>query len=133
MLRLFAALKIPNIRQRELSNIFKYHAAPSIYYIWQKEQVSRQNKINGKSIVLASYMRLDSPGNSGLFGSGTILRMDRNIILDIQVINVSYELNYMGCQALIHEGAGPHWTKFKFSVLKLLPPTLYQPTYLCDH
>ena len=99
MLRLFAALKIPNIRQRELSNIFKYHAIPSIYYVWQKGQVSRQNEINAKSIVGASYIRLDSPGNSGLFGSGTTLHMDRNIILDTQVINISYELNCMGCQS----------------------------------
>lgn len=86
--------------------------------------MSRQNEINGKSNVVAPYMRLDSPGNSGLYGSGSTLHRDRNIILDTQVISVSYELNYMGCQVLIHEGAGPHWTKFKFSGLKLLPPTL---------
>ena len=68
--------------------------------------------------------RLDSPGNSALFGSGTTLHMDRNIILDTQVINVSYELKYMEYQVFIHDGAGPHWTEFKFSALKLLPPTL---------
>ena len=124
MQRLFTALKIPNIRQRELSNIFKYHAILSIYYVWQKEQVSRQNEINGKSIVVVSYMRLDSPWNSGLFGSRSTLHMDRNIILDTKVINVSYELNYIGCQVLNHEGAELHWAKLKFSELKLLPPTL---------
>ena len=33
-------------------------------------------------------MRIDSPGHSGLFGSGSSLDVERNIILDTQVIKV---------------------------------------------
>ena len=105
VLRLFAALKIPNVRQRELSNIFKYYAIPSIYNVCQKEQVSRLDEVSEKSIVVASDMRVDSPGHSGLLGSGSTLDMDRNIILDTQVIKVSYELNYVESQVLIYQGA----------------------------
>ena len=88
VLRLFAALKIPNLRQRELSSIFKYYVIPTVYNVWRKEQLSRLNEISGKSIVVASDMRVDSPGHSGLFGSGSTLDMDRNIILDTQVVKV---------------------------------------------
>ena len=88
VLRLFAALKIPNVKQQELSNIFKYYAIPTVYNVWQKEQLSRLNEIDGKSVVVASDMRVDSPGHSGLFGSGSTMDMDRNIILDTQVIKV---------------------------------------------
>jgi hypothetical protein len=88
VLRLFAALKIPNVKRRELSNIFKYYAIPTVYNVWQKEQLSRLNEIDGKSVVVASDMRVDSPGHSGLFGSGSTMDMDRNIILDTQVIKV---------------------------------------------
>ena len=88
VLRLFAALKIPNLRQRELSNIFKYHVIPTVYNVWHKEQSSRLNEIDGKSVVVASDMRVVSPGHSGLFGSGSTLDVDRNIILDTQVIKV---------------------------------------------
>ena len=105
VLRLFAALKIPNVRQRELSNILKCYAIPSIYNVWQKEQVSRLDEVSEKSVVVASDMRVDISGHSGLFGSGSTLDMDRNIILDTQVIKVTYELNYMGSQVLIYEGA----------------------------
>ena len=66
---------------------------------------------SGKSIVVASDMRVDSLGHSGLFGSGSTLDMDRNIILDTQVIKVSYELNYMGSQVLIYQDAEPHSAK----------------------
>lgn len=88
VLRLFAALKIPNVRQRELSNIFKYYVIPTVYNVWQKEQSSRLNEIEGSSVIVASDMRVDSPGHSGLFGSGSTLDMERNIILDTQVIKV---------------------------------------------
>ena len=33
-------------------------------------------------------MRVDSPGHSGLFGSGSSLDVDRNKILDTQIIKV---------------------------------------------
>ncbi|CAB3997272.1 Hypothetical predicted protein [Paramuricea clavata] len=88
VLRLFAALKIPNVKQRELSNIFKYYAIPTVYNVWQKEQLSRLNEIDGKSVVVASDMRVDSPGHSGLFGSGSTMDMDRNTILDTQSTEV---------------------------------------------
>ena len=38
VLWLFAAIKVPNLRQWELSNIFKYYIIPTVYNIWHKEQ-----------------------------------------------------------------------------------------------
>ena len=46
-------------------------------------------EIEGVPIVIASDMRVDSPGHSGLFGSGSMLDMKRNVILDTQVIKVN--------------------------------------------
>ena len=39
VLRLFTALKIPNVKQREFSSIFKNHVIPTVYDVWQKEQI----------------------------------------------------------------------------------------------
>ena len=86
VLRLFAALNVPNVKQREFSSILKYYVIPTVYNVWQDEQLSRLNGITGKSIVVASDMRVDSPGHSGLFGSGSTLDMERNIILDTQIV-----------------------------------------------
>ena len=88
VLRLFAALNVPNVKQREFSSILKYYVIPTVYNVWQDEQLSRLNDITGKSIVVASDMRVDSPGHSGLFGSGSTLDMERNIILDTQIVKV---------------------------------------------
>jgi hypothetical protein len=51
----------------------------------------RLREIEGEPIVIviASDMHVDSPGHSGLFGSGSTLDMKRNLILDTQVIKVN--------------------------------------------
>ena len=89
VLRLFNALKIPNIKQRELSNLLKFYVIPAVYQVWHREQLSRLNEIRGKAITIASDMRVDSPGHSGLFGSGSTLELDRNIVRDTQIIKVN--------------------------------------------
>ena len=38
VLRLFDALNIPNVKQRELSNILKNYVIPAVYKVWQVEQ-----------------------------------------------------------------------------------------------
>lgn len=95
VLRLFEALKLPIMKQRELSNLLKKYVIPSIYKVWGKEQGKIIDEIAGKSIKVASDMRVDSPGHSGLLGSGSTLDVERNIILDTQVIKVIiYSLQY---------------------------------------
>ena len=89
VLRLFSALNIPNIKYRELSNLMKYYVIPAVYRVWGREQSSRLEDIRGKSITVASDMRVDSPGHSGLFGSGSTLDLSRNLVLDTQSIKVN--------------------------------------------
>lgn len=89
LLRLFEALNIPNIKQRELSNIMKSYVIPAVYSVWQKEQKSKLDGIAGKAIIVASDMWVDISGHSGLLGSGSTLDLDRNVVLDTQVIKVN--------------------------------------------
>lgn len=88
MLRLFDSLKIINLHQRELSNLLKVYAIPAVFQIWQKEQKTRIEAIKGKSVTIASDMRVDSPGHSGLIGSGSTMDVENNVVLDTQVIKV---------------------------------------------
>ena len=87
------------MQRRVLSNLIKIYGIPAIYNVWQKEQSARTNEVEGKKIVIASDMRVDSPGHSGLFGSGSTLDMKRNIILDTQVIKVN---KYTQCTQCLH-------------------------------
>lgn len=89
VLRLFESLKIVNIRQRELSNILKSYVIPAVFQVWKREQRSRLDAVEGKVVTIASDMRVDSPGHSGLLGSGSTMDLERNVVLDTQVIKVN--------------------------------------------
>ena len=89
VIRLFNALGIPNVKQRQLSDILKNYTIPAVYKVWQEAQSANLQEIENEPIVIASDMRVDSPGHTGLFGSGSTLDMKRNIILDTQVIKVT--------------------------------------------
>ena len=88
VLRLFNALNIPNVKRRQLSKILKNYVIPAVYKVWQVEQSARLREIEDELIIIALDMRVDSPGHSGIFGSGSTLEMKRNVILDTQVIKV---------------------------------------------
>ena len=48
--------------------------------MWRSEQQSLINGIKGKPVVIASDMRVDSRGHSGLLGSGSTFDVERNIL-----------------------------------------------------
>ena len=82
VIRLFNALGNPNVKQGELSDILKNYTIPAVYKVWQEAQSANLQKIENEPIVIASDIRVDSPGHTGLFGSGSTLDMKKNIILD---------------------------------------------------
>ena len=92
VIRLFDALKIINIKQRGLSNILKSYVIPAVFQIWDREQKSNIATIKGKPVTIASDMRVDSPGHSGLLGSGSTLDLESKLVLDTQVIRVNIGL-----------------------------------------
>lgn len=92
VIRLFDALKIINIKQRGLSNILKSYVIPAVFQVWDREQKSNIATIKGKPVTIASDMRVDSPGHSGLLGSGSTLDLESKLVLDTQVIKVNIGL-----------------------------------------
>lgn len=87
-LRFMESLNILCIKRREFSNLQSAYVIPAVFNVWKKEQLDLLDGIKDKSICIASDMRVDSPGHSGLIGSGSTLDVDRNVILDTQVIKV---------------------------------------------
>ena len=87
-LRLFESLNIQCFKRRELSNLLTCYVIPAVFNVWKREQQSLLNSVKNTPLCITSDMRIDSPGHSGLFGSGSSLDVERNIILDTQVIKV---------------------------------------------
>ena len=67
----------------------------AVFHVWDREQKSNLANIkdDGKKVSIASDMRVDSPGHCGLLGSGSTLDLERKIVLDTQVIKVSFDHN----------------------------------------
>ncbi len=87
-LRFLQSLNIMCIQRRELSNLQQAYVIPAVFNVWKREQLKLLEDNKNKSVIIASDMRVDSPGHSGLLGSGSSLDIDRNVILDTQVIKV---------------------------------------------
>ena len=92
VIRFMESLNILCIKQREFSNLQSAYVIPAVFNVWKKEQLVLLDYIKDKSICIASDMRVDSPGHTGLFGSGSTLDVDRNVILDTQVIKVNFSM-----------------------------------------
>ena len=83
-LRFMESLNILCIKRREMSNLQSTYSIPAIFNMWKSEQQSLINGIKDKPVVIASDMRVDSRGHSGLLGSGSTLAIEENVILDTQ-------------------------------------------------
>lgn len=88
--RFFQSLNIPFIKQREYSNLQGAYVIPAVYNVWEAHQKEIVGKLSGKTATIASDMRVDSPGHSGLIGAGSSLDVERNLVLDTQIIQVKF-------------------------------------------
>ena len=77
-----------SIKWQELSNIQSAYVIPAVVSVWKTEQHKLLDGLKGKPVEIASDMRVDSPGYCGLLGAGRTLDVNRNVILDTQIIKV---------------------------------------------
>ena len=87
-IRFMESLNILCFKRRELSNIQSSYVIPAVINVWRREQQKLLDEVKGKAIEIASDMRVDSPGHCGLLGAGSTLDVERNVILDTQIIKV---------------------------------------------
>ncbi|XP_052443742.1 uncharacterized protein LOC127985712 isoform X2 [Carassius gibelio] len=84
---------------------FRRHARmflePSIYHKWKMDQQAmlQQLQPQGK-IALSGDMRADSPGHSAKYGSYTLMHLESNKILDIQLSNEAGGIAHMEKEGL---------------------------------
>ena len=88
-LRFMESLNILCFKRRELSIIQRGYVIPAVFNAWKLKQEKLLTGIKDKSIIIASDMRVDSPGHSGLLGAGSTLDVDRNVVLDTKVVKVT--------------------------------------------
>lgn len=88
-MRFLESLHILHIKRREISSVQSAYVIPPVFNVCKTEQHKLLANSKGKYIDIASDMRVDSPGHSGLLGAGSRLDVTRNVILDTQIVKVS--------------------------------------------
>ena len=88
-MRFLESLQILHIKRGEISSVQSAYVIPAVFNVWKTEQHKLLADSKGKYIDIASDMRVDSPGHSGLLGAGTTLDVTRNVILDTRIVKVS--------------------------------------------
>ena len=93
IIRFFSSLNIKCFKRREFTKLQTAYVVPSVFSVWKKRQHELLQDMTDKTCSIASVMRVDSPGHTGLFGSGSSMDVERNVILDTQVIKVAFITN----------------------------------------
>ena len=74
---------------------FLHPATDQVYREHQLSVLLHSIKAEGKNLILGGDGRCDSPGHSAKYGSYTLLDIERNKILDTQLVQVSVVLIFI--------------------------------------
>ena len=89
-LRVFKTLNCTTISRKHFLDIRKKYLHPVICVIWEKNQFLLLSKLKEKQqgLVIGGDGRSDSPGHSAKYGSHSMLELNLNKIVDIQLVQV---------------------------------------------
>lgn len=90
VLRVFQHMKVACISQRTYFRHQNSLLQPVVQRVWVQEQTAHLTllQMEGKPLVVGGDGRADSPGHCAKFGCYTLMDLDHNIILDIQLVQV---------------------------------------------
>ena len=95
VLRVLEFLSVPTITQRMFFRHQSHYLMPSASRVWEKEKAAliaaAQNR--GLPLNLGGDGRADSPGHSAKFGSYSIIDLDQNKVIDVQLVQVCIFVN----------------------------------------
>ena len=89
-LRVFKTLYCATISRKTFFRHQKKYLHPAIHVIWEKNQILLLSKLKEKQqgLVIGGDGRSDSPGHSAKYGSYSMLELNLNKIVDIQLVQV---------------------------------------------
>lgn len=70
----------------------RVYLIPSVLDVWSRQQNEVIQEVQDKRLVLGGDARCDSPGHSAKYGSYTLMELETNKILDVQLVQVTVNL-----------------------------------------
>ena len=95
LLNFFRELNVAVMSSRTFDNLQRYYACPSVRILWDKKQQEMLSSLgdSGKRLSLGGDARCCSPGHSAKFSSYSIMDLDTEKILDVQLVQVTEVAN----------------------------------------
>ncbi|XP_067301001.1 uncharacterized protein [Pseudorasbora parva] len=86
--KVFSAMHVKMITHRTFRKHASMYLEPAIIYTWKKEQEQVLLQLSqGHKVIAGGDMRADSsPGHSAKYGTYTLMDLESNLILDIQLV-----------------------------------------------
>uniref|UniRef100_A0A1X7UU62 Uncharacterized protein n=1 Tax=Amphimedon queenslandica TaxID=400682 RepID=A0A1X7UU62_AMPQE len=90
-LRVFRTIGCASISCNSFYREQRQYLFPAIFQLWDIYQQSyfAQLAQEGQPLVLGGDGRADSPGHSAKYGSYSLMELNHNIVLDIQLVQVN--------------------------------------------
>ena len=97
VLRVMRHMNVPSIGYSTFMTHQKTFLHPATDQVYREHQSVLLHSIRaeGKNLILGGDSRCDSPGHSAKYGSYTLLDIERNKILDTQLVQVSVVLIFI--------------------------------------
>ena len=86
VINLFSHLNVPVFTTRTYSNLQYAYLVPSVLRTWDIHQADMLSDLQGETLSLGGDARCDSPGHSAKFGSYTLMNLQDNKILHVELI-----------------------------------------------
>ena len=87
-LNILKHLNVPVFSPRTFSNLQYGYLVPSVLRTWDLEQADRFNDLQGQDLTIGGDARCDSPGHSAKFGSYTLMNLNSNKIMHVELVQV---------------------------------------------
>lgn len=90
-LRLFDILNVSSISKSTFMKHQRHYLQPAIIELWNQSQAAFIDEAvtQNRALCIGGDGRSDSPGHCAKYGSYTVMDLDQNTIVDVQLVQVS--------------------------------------------
>ena len=85
----FRNIVVDFIAPRTYNLLQKLYIIPSVSKVWEKHQIAILHNLQQKQLVLGGDGRCDSPGYSAKYGSYSLMELESNKVIDVQLVQVT--------------------------------------------
>nr|XP_054597846.1 uncharacterized protein LOC107391876 isoform X2 [Nothobranchius furzeri] len=87
--KVFEAMHLQNISYTTFRNHANSYLQPAVIHTWQQYQEEELRILSQKRVKVGGDMRADSPGHSAKFGRYSLMNLENNSVIDIQLVQSS--------------------------------------------